>query len=147
MSSPTDDPEDSAGRREARAGRSAREQASEIWLAGLGAFAKAQEQGGKVFEALVKEGAAMQRKTQAAAEEKLSEASQRMSSMAGDMSSRAAGHWDKLETLFEERVSKALRKLGVPMASEVETLAARVKELEREVEELRATQRDAGTLD
>ncbi|HSH89586.1 MAG TPA: phasin family protein, partial [Ramlibacter sp.] len=51
-----------------------KESAQQIWLAGLGAFAKAQEEGGKVFEALVKEGTSIQRKTQAAAEEKISEA-------------------------------------------------------------------------
>ena len=34
-----------------------KESAQQIWLAGLGAFAKAQEEGSKVFEALVKEGA------------------------------------------------------------------------------------------
>ena len=55
-----------------------KESAQQIWLAGLGAFAKAQEEGGKVFEALVKEGTSIQRKTQAAAEEKISEATNRM---------------------------------------------------------------------
>ena len=37
-----------------------RESAQQIWLAGLGAFAKAQAEGGKVFEALVREGQTMQ---------------------------------------------------------------------------------------
>ena len=32
-----------------------KESAQQIWLAGLGAFSKAQEEGGKVFEALVKD--------------------------------------------------------------------------------------------
>ena len=39
------------------------EQAEQIWLAGLGAFAKAQEQSGKVYETLVKEGAALEKAT------------------------------------------------------------------------------------
>ena len=47
-----------------------KESAQQIWLAGLGAFSKAQAEGGKVFEALVKEGVNMQRKTQTVAEEK-----------------------------------------------------------------------------
>ena len=42
-----------------------KDSAQQIWLAGLGAFSKAQEEGGKVFEALVKEGMTIQRKTQA----------------------------------------------------------------------------------
>src|SRR6059058_3741511 len=90
-----------------------KESAQQIWLAGLGAFAKAQEEGGKVFEALVKEGTAIQRKTQAAAEEKISVATNRMATMATDISAKASGQWGKLEDIFEERVAKALNKLGV----------------------------------
>lgn len=115
-----------------------KQSASQIWLAGLGAFAKAQEEGGKVFEALVKEGRSVQRKTQAAAEEKLAEATHRMASMATGISSRASGQWDKLETIFEERVSKALNKLGVPSARDIEALAARIDELDRNVAQLSA---------
>ena len=33
-----------------------KESTQQIWLAGLGAYAKAQEEGGKIFEALVQEG-------------------------------------------------------------------------------------------
>ena len=115
-----------------------KDSASQIWLAGLGAFAKAQEEGGKVFEALVKEGVSLQRKTQAAAEEKISEATNRMASMATDLSSKASGQWDKLEGIFEERVSRALKKLGVPTAKDVEALIARVDELNRHVARLSA---------
>ena len=110
-----------------------KESAQQIWLAGLGAFAKAQEEGGKVFEALVKEGTSIQRKTQAAAEERISEATQRMASMATDISSKASGQWGKLEDIFEDRVSRALKKLGVPSAKDIEALAARVDELHRTV--------------
>ncbi|HVL10638.1 MAG TPA: phasin family protein, partial [Burkholderiaceae bacterium] len=61
---------------------SVRASAQQIWLAGLGAFAKAQAEGSKVFEGLVKEGADMQDKTQAAAREGLHEAGTRFGSMA-----------------------------------------------------------------
>ncbi|MEO7390771.1 MAG: phasin family protein [Ramlibacter sp.] len=115
-----------------------KESAQQIWLAGLGAFAKAQEEGGKVFEALVKEGTSIQRKTQAAAEEKISVATNRMASMATDISSRASGQWDKLENIFEDRVSKALNKLGVPSAKDIDVLIARIDELNRNVAKLSA---------
>ena len=108
-----------------------KESAQQIWLAGLGAFAKAQEEGGKVFDTLVKEGVSMQRKTQSAAGEKLSEATSKMASMASDMSSRASGQWDKLETIFEGRVSKALTKLGIPTTHDIDVLSARIEELNR----------------
>ena len=106
-----------------------KESAQQIWLAGLGAFSKAQEEGGKVFEALVKEGLTIQRKTQAVAEEKITEATSRVTTMASDIGTKAQGQWDKLENIFEDRVAKALAKLGVPSARDLEALSARVDAL------------------
>ena len=106
-----------------------KDSAQQIWLAGLGAFSKAQEEGGKVFESLVKEGLSIQRKTQAVAEEKISEATSRVTTMASDIGSKAQGQWDKLENIFEDRVAKALAKLGVPSARDLEALSARVDAL------------------
>jgi poly(hydroxyalkanoate) granule-associated protein len=110
-----------------------KESAQQIWLAGLGAFSKAQEEGGKVFDALVKEGQSIQRKTQSVAEEKISEATSKMTNMATDIQSRAGHQWDKLENIFEERVAKALNKLGVPSAKDVDALIARVDELNKKM--------------
>jgi len=110
--------------------------AQQIWLAGLGAFSKAQEEGGKVFEALVKEGMGLQKKTQAVAEEKISEVTGRMSGMAGDVQAKAGQQWDKLESIFEERTAKALGKLGVPTKKDIEAVMARVDELAAQVGKL-----------
>ncbi|HNJ75966.1 MAG TPA: phasin family protein, partial [Azospira sp.] len=48
-----------------------KESAHQIWLAGLGAFAKAQDEGNKVFDALVKEGESIQARTRKVADEKI----------------------------------------------------------------------------
>ena len=109
-----------------------KDSAQQIWLAGLGAFSKAQEEGSKVFDTLVKEGLSIQRKTQAAAEEKITEATSKMSGMASDIQSKAGNRWDKLENIFEERVAKALGKLGVPSARDVSALAERVDQLDKQ---------------
>ena len=113
-----------------------KESAQQIWLAGLGAFSKAQEEGGKMFEALVKDGTALQRKTQAVAEEKIGEVTSRMSTMAGDVTAKAGQQWDKLEAIFEERTSRALSKLGVPSAKDVDALVKRIDELQAQVAKL-----------
>ena len=112
---------------------SVRESAKEIWLAGMGAFAKAQAEGKQVFEALVKEGNSLQKKTQGAAEEKFSEVTSKMTSMADEVTAKAGQHWDKLETIFEERTAKALKKLGVPTAKDVQALMDRVDALSAQV--------------
>ncbi len=115
---------------------SVKDSAQQIWQAGLGAFTKAQVEGSKAFESLVKEGVSFQRKTQSAAEEKITEATQKMSSMATDISSKASGQWDKLENIFEDRVAKALNKLGVPSAKDISALIARIDELNASVKKL-----------
>jgi len=110
-----------------------RDSAQQIWLAGLGAFSKAQEEGGKVFEALVKEGETLHKKTRGIAEGKVAEVTGTVSKKATELSSRAQSAatetWDKLEQVFEDRVSRSLKRLGVPTAREVEGLARRVDEL------------------
>lgn len=110
-----------------------KDSAQQIWLAGLGAFSKAQEEGGKVFEALVKEGVTLQKKTQSVAEDKLNEMANRMTGMAGEVSNKAGQHWDKLETIFEERTARALAKLGVPSAKDVAALSKRIDELSAQI--------------
>jgi poly(hydroxyalkanoate) granule-associated protein len=113
-----------------------RESAQQIWLAGMGAFAKAQEEGGKVFEALVKEGLSLQKKTQGLAEERINEVTGRMSAMAESVTTRAGQNWDKLEAIFEQRTAKAMGRLGVPTAKDVQALTRRVDELAAAVAKL-----------
>jgi poly(hydroxyalkanoate) granule-associated protein len=122
-----------SGLMDSQLAQTVKDSAQQIWLAGLGAFAKAQEEGGKVFDALVKEGATLQRKTQTAAGERLGDVSGKMSAMAEGVSSKAGAQWDKLESLFEDRVSKALNKLGVPSAKDVDALVQRIDALSAQV--------------
>ncbi|RYX96072.1 MAG: poly granule associated protein [Comamonadaceae bacterium] len=110
-----------------------KDSARQIWLAGLGAFARAQEEGGKVFDTLVKDGLSIQRKTQVAAEESLAQTSDRMAKMTSDIQSKAVNPWGKLENIFEDRVAKALDNLRVPSAKTVDELLARVEVLEQKL--------------
>ena len=110
-----------------------RESAQEIWQAGLGAFAKAQQEGGKVYEALVKEGEGLSRKTRSIAEGKINEMTGNVTKAANQFSSKAQASateaWDKLEQVFEDRVARALNRLGVPTQRDVQALAKRVEDL------------------
>ena len=121
--------EASASLRDSSLAQAVRASAQQIWLAGMGAFAKAQDERGKFFETLVKEGLSLQKKTQGMAEEKISEVTGRMSAMAGTVTAKAGQNWDKLEAIFEQRTAKALSKLGVPTAKDVQALNQRVEEL------------------
>lgn len=113
-----------------------RDSAQQIWLAGLGAFAKAQDEGGKVFESLVKEGRSIQRRTRAVTEEKIGEVTGKMSKAAGGITKQATQSWDKLEQVFEDRVARALTRLGVPTSRDIADLVARIDSLNDSVHSL-----------
>lgn len=102
-----------------------KESAQQIWLAGLGAFAKAQEEGGKVFDALVKEGESIQSKTRKMTDERIAQ-----------VAGKAAGTWDRLEQVFEDRVARALGSLGVPSKQDIDRLSKRVVDLSAAVQAL-----------
>ena len=99
--------------------------ANQIWLAGLGAFAKAQGEGTKLFEGLVKEGEAVQAQAKKTAASTISEVKE-----------KATGSWDKLEQVFEDRVSRALSALSVPTKQDIDELSQRVSTLTHEVKKL-----------
>jgi poly(hydroxyalkanoate) granule-associated protein len=109
-----------------------KDSAQHIWLAGLGAFAKAQEEGSKVYENLVKEGSQLQQSTQQA-QAKMAQAAEKMSHMASQFGESASGQIDKLESIFEERVAKALKSMGLPSAQDLADLQARVELLEQQL--------------
>ncbi|MCE7930923.1 MAG: poly(hydroxyalcanoate) granule associated protein [Xanthomonadales bacterium PRO6] len=117
------------------------EQAEQIWLAGLGAFAKAQEQSGKLYETLVKEGSALEKATRKLTGSKVEEVRGMVEKSVSQVKERATDTWDRLEQVFENRVSKALAGLGIPGREELEQLAKRVDELSRAVRALDAGNR------
>lgn len=116
--------------------KTVRESAQQIWLAGLGAFGKAQAEGTKVFDALVKEGQAINSRTRKVAESKVSEMTTTLGKMATKASHQASGGWDKLEQVFEQRVGRALNRIGVPTHKDINNLAKRVEELTANVQKL-----------
>jgi poly(hydroxyalkanoate) granule-associated protein len=109
-------------------GEMVQESAHQIWLAGLGAFVKAQEEGGKLFNALVKEGEGVQKRTQHSAEMKIDE-----------VRAMAVGTLDKLEKVFEDRVARALHSLNVPTKKDIDSLSKRIAALTEVADKLSAS--------
>jgi poly(hydroxyalkanoate) granule-associated protein len=113
-----------------------RTSAHQIWQAGLGAFAKAQEEGGRVFSKLVQEGTDLQKRTRSMAEDKVSEVTDTVTKVADGVSKQASGSWDKLEQVFEDRVARALSTIGVPTQKDIQALTKRVEQLSKAVAQL-----------
>jgi poly(hydroxyalkanoate) granule-associated protein len=118
------------------AGKTIMESAQQIWLAGLGAFSKAQGEGGKLFETLMREGSSLEQKTRKIATGTVGEVRGAVETGVTQVRERTQETWDKLEQVFENRVSRALGKLGVPGRKDLDELIKRVDELNREVRRL-----------
>jgi len=110
---------------QARIAHAVSESGREIWLAGLGAFATARQEGNKLFDLLVKEGKDLESRTRALAGTRM-----------GQLRSRAGGTLGKLEHAFEQRVGQAMKSIGVPTARDVDQLSRRVAQLDRSVARL-----------
>lgn len=123
------------------------ESAREIWLAGLGAFSVAQqesgrilEHGGKLFDRLVAEGSKVEKKTRSDVQvavgdirSEMEKSVEGVKQQADAVRKQASENWDKLEKIFEDRVGRALGRLGIPGKDEVNSLAEKVQKLADQV--------------
>lgn len=101
--------------------------ARQMWMAGLGAFVKTGQEGGRLFSTLVEEGEKFQ--------DKVSEkTSNQVNDTVDSVMNRASGQWDKLEAILEDRVIKVLDKLGVPTKDDVAELVEKIDALQAAVE-------------
>jgi poly(hydroxyalkanoate) granule-associated protein len=116
--------------------RSIVDSAQQIWMAGVGAFTRAQGEGSKLFEALVKEGMNIEQTTRKLATGKVDAVRDAVEDRVGVVRERAVDTWDRLETVFETRVQRALNRLGVPSREDLSELTSRVNELNGELRKL-----------
>ncbi len=152
-----------ASRKAKSATAAVQDNAHEIWLAGLGAFAMAQEEGvnlvrkggklvnqqtgkvidesSKLFERLVNEGKKLENKGRKAASSTVGGVKDDVEGRVDKTIKSARTNWDKLEKVFEERVARALSRLGVPTSDEIQQLSNRVKELNVRVRDLAKDQK------
>lgn len=116
-----------------RMSKSMSESAQQIWLAGVGAFSRAQAEGTKLFEGLVKEGMGLEQTMRKFAGGRAEVVRDVVENRVGQARERATDTWDKLEKVFEDRVQRALVKLGVPSREDLNDLSSRVERLTAEL--------------
>ena len=116
-----------------RLSKSLSESAQQIWLAGVGAFGRAQVEGTRLFEGLVKEGLNLEQTARKLAGNRADVVRDAVEHRVGAARERAADTWDRLEKVFEDRVQRALVKLGVPNREDLSALADRVDTLTAEL--------------
>ena len=120
----------------------------QVWLAGLGALARAQSEGPKLFESLVAEGEAIEKRQRAnvrhLAQGALQDLRESIDTRTAAVRGKASEALDNLEQIFQSRVQKALQQLGMPTSHEIGALSRKVNELNRSVQALTRTKAPAG---
>jgi poly(hydroxyalkanoate) granule-associated protein len=111
------------------------ENAHQIWLAGLGAVAMAQEEGGKLFSTLVKKGEGYEK----AGRDKFGQA---IGAVSG-VKVVAESYWETFERTLDDKVTSVIHRLGVPTKDEIDTLTERVESLTAAIDKLRVTGKPA----
>ncbi|MFJ5298081.1 phasin family protein [Pseudomonas sp. NPDC088368] len=110
--------------------------ARKIWLAGLGAYVKAGQEGAEYVKELIKTGEQTEKKAKKVIDEKIEAANSEIDSAKDDVTgeiTKAKGRvevqLDKIESAFDRRVAGALNRIGIPSKHDVETLSAKLDEL------------------
>jgi len=103
--------------------------AQQVWLAGLGALGRAQAEGNRFFEGLVREGEAFEARRREKGEESPPGWRDSVEEQLGQAREKASGTWDKVEKAFDDRVQGVLKRLHVPNEADVAALNARIDAL------------------
>lgn len=107
--------------------------AHQIWLAGLGAYAKAGKEGADYFKKLVSEGEAVEKQGKELVSSQVESATSRVNnkveSLRERFQTRTGTSLNKVEEVFDERVSSALGRMGIPSKKDIDQLSAKLDDL------------------
>lgn len=121
-----------------RFSRGLADSAQQIWLAGLGALSRTQQEGGQFFDTLVEEGVRIQEKTHAFAQEQVQQAREQTEPWVEAARKRTSAAMGKLEQAFDARMARTMKRMRMPSQSDIQDLSARIDALAQEVRAARA---------
>ncbi|MFC5694118.1 phasin family protein [Pseudomonas sp. GCM10022186] len=116
--------------------------ARKIWLAGLGAYAKAGAEGVDYFKELVKTGEGVEKQGKKLVDEQVEAANSQFDSVKSSVTGvkeKVELQLDKIEKAFDNRVASALNRIGIPSRQDVEALSAKLDELSALLEHVART--------
>lgn len=107
--------------------------ARKIYLAGLGAYAKAGKEGADYLKDLVKAGEGVEKQGKQLVNKQVDAANGQIDSVKVSVKDRVAevkgkveGQFDKVEKAFDKRVASGLNRLGIPSKQDVDALSAKL---------------------
>ena len=107
--------------------------AQKVWLAGLGAFSIAQQQGAVLFESMVGEGKALQVRSEKLARKVSAEVQSVLESRLQPIRIRLDAMRSNAEARIELGVGRVMSYAGIPSKADVDALIARVDKLSRQL--------------
>ncbi|MGV8860944.1 MAG: phasin family protein [Pseudomonas sp.] len=103
--------------------------ARKIWLAGLGAYSKAGQEGAEYVKDLIKTGEEVEKKGKKIVDKQLDAANSEIDTIKEDVKG-VKGKFEvqlhKVEKAFDHRVARALNRFGIASKHDVETLSAKL---------------------
>ena len=126
----------------------------QIWLAGLGAYAKVGKEGVKLFDTLIKDGEQAEKAAKAEIDKQVESVKGKASkgkkdsvdatkSKVDKARGKVTGRWEELEAAFDKRLNSAVSRLGVPSRDEVKALNAKVDELAKLISQMNSAKAPA----
>ena len=106
-----------------------RKYTKQIWLAGLGAFSRAEEEGNKMFDSLVKVGEELESRTVEITDHTVNKVASKTKESVTDTK-------DKVEKLLDHGVSTSLNKIGLATAKDLQHLEGLILALSEKVDAL-----------
>ena len=104
------------------------------WLAGLGAYAKAGQEGYDYFKELVKTGETVEKDGKKLVNKKIDAVNERVDDLKNDAVQAVEGRLEQIENAFDQRVARALNRLGMPSRHDLDALSVRLEQLSALVE-------------
>jgi poly(hydroxyalkanoate) granule-associated protein len=114
-----------------------RKYTKQIWLAGLGAFSRAEEEGNKLFDSLVKVGEELESKTTEIADQTVEKVSTKAKEQVSDTK-------DKVEKILDQGVNHSIHKLGFASMKDIQHLESLILQLHEKVDMLLKEQKLSG---
>ena len=112
--------------------------AHQIWLAGLGAYAKAGKEGADYFKSLVSEGEEVEKQGKELVASQVEAANSRIESFKEKVHEKTGGRFSKVEEVFDERVASTLGRMGIPSKKDIDQLSAKLDDLSAALKSLQS---------
>ncbi len=103
--------------------------ARKIWLAGLGAYSWAEQEGGEYIKELIRTGEETEKKARQVIDQKVEAANTELDAFNDDVAQTVdavEGRLERIENAFDRRVASALNRIGIPSRHDVDALSAKL---------------------